>query len=114
MRNDERARRQLRSVAAERREQRVRHSRDRRTRRRGRRRLQYGTRRVRTILRWVAELADLHHVPQRLIRLASLKLEEAKLRLVKTAVEKHEAGRIIQGVAELIAGGNQLAAGPVG
>jgi hypothetical protein len=66
-----RARRQLRWAAAERRELRVRRSRYRRTRRRGRR-LQYGTRRVRTVLRWVAELADLHHVPQRFIRLAQL------------------------------------------
>ena len=73
-----------------------------------------GARRVRTVHRWGAEFADLHHVPQRLIRLAQLKLEEAKLRLVKTAVEEDEAGRIVQGVAELIAGGNQLAVRPVG
>jgi len=71
--------------------------------------LQYGTRRVRAVHRWGTELADLHHVPQRLLHVAQLKLEEAKLRLVKTAVEEDEAGGIIQGVAELITGGNQFA-----
>jgi hypothetical protein len=113
LRDNEPSGRQLRSGAAERREQRVRRSRCRRTRRRGRR-LRYGTRCVRAVHRWSTELADLHHVPQRLLRVAQLKLEETKLRLVKTAVEEDEAGGIIQGVAELIAGGNQLAVGPVG
>ena len=66
-----------------------------------RRDLQHGRRGVISLRGGVAEVADLHNTPQRLLRLALLQLEEAKLGIIEAAFEENQAGGVVQRVAEL-------------